>query len=339
MRFLRRGSTSESEQPIEQRLQAFWAWWAGAKDGIAADIPRGTVAGRAAEISAEVNRVHPSLAWELGKGATAEHAFVVSCEGNPEIRPIALRWAAAAPPPDATWEYHPSRQPGPPNILEIRGVRVAFSEVRSITSWDEARETLDVRLWHPAFDGLPTEVKAQISFLFLDNLVGEDDVERWIGAIDADPAAQAGKTADELRDEIRRRAASSTGENWALLEGTDSHGDPVLVRLNSSLKRIDHPYAGDHLEVTLDRGFDNGTAELTTEIAAADEELEASLRGIAVEAAHITDHRRRVTHFVTADGERARAVAQEWASRHGEWGPRVSLEADPTWSFRKSYGG
>src|SRR4051794_11420404 len=128
MRFLRRGSAGESEQPIEQRLDAFWAWGAGAKDGIAADIPRGTGGERAAEISAEVNRVHPSLAWELGKGATSEHAFVVSCEGNPEIRPIALRWAAAAPPPDPTWEYHPSRQPGPPNILEIRGVRVAFSE-------------------------------------------------------------------------------------------------------------------------------------------------------------------------------------------------------------------
>ena len=339
MRFLRRGTSADPELPIEQRLEGFWAWWAGAKDSIAADIPRGTVGSRAAEISEQVNRVHPSLAWELGKGATSEHAFVVSCEGNPEIRPVALRWAASAPPADATWEYHPSRQPGPPQILDIRGVRVPFSEVRSITSWDEARETLDVRLWHPAFDGLPTEVKAQISFLFLDNLVGEDDVERWIGAIDADPAAQAGRTADELRDEIRRRVESSTGENWALLEGTDGRGDPVLVRLNSSLKRIDHPYAGDHLEVTLARGFDQGTPELTREIAAAEEELETALKGIAVEAAHITDRRRRVTHFVTAEGERARSVAQEWAGRHGEWGPKVTLQPDPTWSFRKSYGG
>jgi hypothetical protein len=339
MPFLRRGSGGEPEQPIEQRLEAFWSWWAGAKDSIAADIPRGTVSARAAEISAEVNKVHPSLAWELGKGASSEHAFVVSCEGNPELRPIALRWAAAAPPPDATWEYHPSRQPGPPQVLEIRGVRVPFSEMRAIASWDEARETLDVRLWHPAFEGLPTEVKAQVSFLFLDNLVGEDDVERWIGAIDADPEGQSGMSADELRDEIRGRAASSTGENWALIEGTDARGDPVLVRLNSSLKRIDHPYAGEHLQVTLDRGFDQGTPALTREIAAAEEELEAALRSVAVEAAHITDRRRRVTHFVTAEGERARGIAEEWAGRYGQWGPSVTLEPDPTWSFRKAYGG
>src|SRR5690349_1175847 len=276
MRFLRRGAGGETPPPLEQRLDAFWTWWAGARDSIAADIPRGTVGARAAEISTQVNLVSPSLAWELGQGASAQHAFVVSCEGNPEIRPIALQWAASAPPADATWEYHPSRQPGPPQVLEIRGVRVALRELRSITSWDEARETLDVRLWHPAFDGLPTEVKAQISFLFLDNLVGEDDVERWIGAIEADPAAQAGMAADELRDEIRRRAASSTGENWALIEGTDGRGDPVLVRLNSSLKRIDHPYDGEHLQVVLERGFDQGTPELTREIAAAEEELERS---------------------------------------------------------------
>ena len=67
MRFLRRGG-GEAEQPIEQRLEAFWAWWAGAKDGIAADIERGTVAGRAQEISAAVDALHSKLAWELSPG-------------------------------------------------------------------------------------------------------------------------------------------------------------------------------------------------------------------------------------------------------------------------------
>jgi hypothetical protein len=339
MRFLRRGR-GESDQPIERRLEGFWAWWSGARDSIAADIERGTVGARAGEISEAVHRLDPKLAWELSPGTTAKHAFNMSAEGNPEVRPVALRWAASAPPADATWEYHPSRQPGPPQILEIRGTRVSFSEVRSITSWDEAREQVNVGLWHPAFDGLPSEVKAQISFLFLDNLVGEDDVERWVGAIEADPAAQAGRTPDELRDEIRRRAESATGERWALIEGRDQRGDPLLVRLNSSLKRIDHPFAGDHLEVTIDRGLDQAGDKTENEaITQAEAELGEALEGLATEAAHVTDRRRRVTHYVTADGERAVAAARDWASRHREWGAKVSLEPDPTWAFRKSYGG
>ena len=339
MRFLRRGG-GDAEQPIEQRLEEFWAWWAGAKDGIAADIERGTIAGRAPEISAAVDAVHSKLAWELSPGSSATHALVVSPEGNPEFRPIALRWADSAPPPDATWEYHPSRQPGPPQTLEIRGTRVSFSGVRSLAIWDVGRELLDVRIWHPAMDGLPSEVKGQIAFLFLDNLVGEDDVERWTGAIDADPEAAAGITPDELRDEIRRRAASSTGDQWSLIEARDGRNDPVLVRLHSSLKRIDHPFASHHLQVVLERGFDTAgdTAEREA-IDLAEGELAPALEGVAVEAAHITDRRRRVTHFVCEDADRALAIAQAWASRYSRWGSKAMVKADPGWEFRRSYGG
>ena len=339
MRFLRRGG-GEAEQPIEQRLEAFWAWWAGARDGIAADIERGTVAGRAPEISGAVDALHSKLAWELSPGSTAKHALVVSPEGNAEFRPIALRWAASAPAPDATWEYHPARQPGPPQVLEIRGTRVSFSEVRALTEWDESRELLAVRIWHPALDGLPSEVKGQIAFLFLDNLVGEDDVERWTGAIDADPEAASGVTPEALRDEIRRRAESSTGDQWALIEARDGRDDPVLVRLNSSLKRIDYPYASHHLAVILERGFDAASDVAEREaIDRAEEELAPALRDVAIEAAHITDRRRRVTHFVSEDGDRALEVARAWAARYPQWGTKATVESDPGWEFRRAYGG
>ena len=161
-------------------------------------------------------------------------------------------------------------------------------------------------------DGLPSEVKGQIAFLFLDNLVGEDDVERWTGAIDADPEAASGITPDELRDEIRtaggvvhRRAVGAASR--PATGGTI----PVLVRLHSSLKRIDHPYASHHLQVVLERGFDaaSDTAEREA-IDAAEGELAPALAGVAVEAAHITDRRRRVTHFVCEDGDRALEIAQ-----------------------------
>ena len=56
-------------------------------------------------------------------------------------------------------------------------------------------------------------------------------------------------------------------------------------------------------------------------------------------AAHITDRRRRITHYVCEDGERALAIATEWAARYPQWGTKATLESDPGWAFRRTYGG
>jgi hypothetical protein len=336
MRFLRRGDSGP--RPTDAELAAFWAWWRDASEGIAAAIDAGQVEQRAEEITRAVHALHGDLAWELAKGLTAANLLVVSPEGNPELRPIALRWAASAPPADAVWDYRPSRQAGPPGVLRIADATVDLAEMRAVTTWDEARERLAVRLWHPAFEGLPDGPCVQIAFLFLDNLLGEDDVERWAGAIEIDPAAQAGKTVDELAAEFRRRGESATGEHWVLIEGTNERGEPVVVRLNASLKRIDHPYADRHLEVAVKRGLDDGgNRDLIDAIFSAEEELGQSLSGLAIEVAHVTDRRRRVTHFVCEDGDRALAIARAWARHFRAWGAEAKFETDPHWQFRRQF--
>ena len=90
----------------------------------------------------------------------------------------------------------------------------------------------------------------------------------------------------------------------------------------------------------LERGFDAAadTAEREA-IDAAEGELAPALEGVAVEAAHITDRRRRVTHFVCEDGDRALEIAQAWAARYPQWGTKATVESDPGWAFRRSYGG
>src|SRR4029078_1456114 len=100
--------------------------------------------------------IHPAMSWELAPGRVAEHAFCISPEGNAELRQAALRWRSTAPPADATWEYHPSKQPAP----SLSGLRIGdrtfdLEQMRAITSWDETRQRVDVKLWHPGFDGAP----------------------------------------------------------------------------------------------------------------------------------------------------------------------------------------
>jgi hypothetical protein len=226
MRFLKRGS-SGSEPSSD-----FWAWWSGARDRVAEAIVTGNIDQRlVGEITSAVRRVHPAMAWELAPGAHAQHALCVSPEGNAEVRQAALRWLASAPPADATWEYHASKQATQKLIgLGIGPWRFDLEEMRAIASWDATRRRADVRLWHPLFAEAPENVRLQVAFVFLDSLLGEEDVERWIGEITLLEAPTGGRTPAELRAEIERRKQESTGaETWVLGGRTEPDGSAAIV--------------------------------------------------------------------------------------------------------------
>ncbi len=336
MRFLRRGA---SEEGLEPRLERFWAWWAGAKDAIARDIPARQVARRTNEISSAVAAIDKRLAWELSPGKTSQHMLIVTPEGSAEVRPIALAWLQSAPEADAVWEYRASRQPGEPRTIVVGGATVELSQMRTRSTWDASRELLSVQLWHPAFERMPEKIRGQVAFLFLDNVLGEDDVERWIGAIEIDETARTGETPEALANEVRRQAEAATGDQWAVAEGADDQGDPVIVRYNASIKRIDHPFDANHLEVSFDSGLDDPDGRQGRANAAAAEALAESLAGIAVDCAYITDRRRRTIHFACEDGPLALEIATQWADQHGDLNPKATVAPDPTWTFRRAYGG
>ncbi len=317
-------------------IAAFWSWWASAKDGIAAAIEDGSVERLAADISRHVDAIHASLAWELSKGQSARHAFCISPEGNPEVRPAAAAWLAASPPADPTWEYHASKQPGPAALLEVGSERIDLSEMRAIAGWDEDRELAGVRLWHPAFVRLPDNVSRQVAFIFLDNLLGEDEVERWIGSIDVSEMPFGGRTPEELIDEIARRAKSATRSHWVLAQRTDRGGNVALVLSNAALKRIDLPYSAYHLCVTLGLGMEQlaGRGD-DRRLEDAEDELTASLeQGGSTFVGRSTEAKRRILHFVTTDSEESVALARAWSQAHRGLSARVDVDFDPRWQFR-----
>ena len=320
-------------------IAGFWSWWVTARDRVAASIESGAADSLVDELSQAVRRIHPKLAWELAPGRDARHALIVSAEGDLAVRPAALEWRAAAPEPDATWEYHASRQPGPLGQLRVGATDVDLAGFRAITTWDENRERVGVRLWHPALAGAPEQVRGQVAFLFLDNLLGEDDVERWVGAIDALDAPLEGRTPDELRDEIRRRAAEATGESWVLASREDGR-NRALIMVNAAIKPIDHAASSHHLTVTVERGLDqlaeSGEAPELDE--AEDRLVEALAVDGVVHVGHVTENRRRIIHFMCADPTSARAAADAWAAEQRRFGPRVDVSHDPQWAFRRELG-
>ena len=332
MRLFRRGPSG----PDPEAIPAFWAWWAGARERTSAAIGRGDPGSMVDEISTAVHAIDPRLAWELAPGAAAQHALVVTPEGDPAVRSLALRWLEAAPSADTTWEYHASRQPSQLGRLSLRGVDVDLTEYRAIASWDETRQRVDVRLWHPALGAAPDEVRHHLAFLFLDNLLGEDDVERWVGTIDVLAEPIQGRTPAELRSEVARRAAEASGESWVLAERSDG----AIIVANAAAKPIDHPYAATRLTVSFDRGIEHmaGT-ELKADIEAAEDRLVDALAATeTVQLGHVTERRRRTTYVMCRDPEATRAITAAWVRAEARWGPKVDIRDDPGWTVRAELG-
>src|SRR5436190_8342295 len=220
-------------------MTAFWSWWADFREEAAVRIEAGRSHELEAELTRHVRAVDPRLVWELAPGAQSRHALIVSPEGDPAVRPVALDWESSAPAPDHVWEYHSSRQPGSLGTLELGGIRVDLTEYRGTSSWDQVRERANVRLWHPATANASGDVPMQAAYLFLDTLLGEEAVERWIGTIDIDVGVTGGMTPEELGAEIRALTARATGDSW-IVARRSSGSEEALVSVNMAVKPIDH---------------------------------------------------------------------------------------------------
>jgi hypothetical protein len=343
MRFLKRGSEQTD-------VGDFWSWWPANRDRISNAIAAGSFDDRLVnDISRAVATIHPAMAWELEPGQVAEHAFCVSPEGNAELRQAALRWRLMAPPPDATWEYHASKQAAP----ALSGLRIGdrtfdLAETRAISSWDEARQRVDVKLWHPGFDGAPQPLRLQVAFVFLDNLLAEDDVERWIGAIDLLDAPVGGRTPDELKAEIERRSHESAGdERWVLGTRERPDGQTEIIVADAALKRIDHPFADHHVTISLLLGVDRMPNDAEAEVLNAEEDdLLPRLAGLATYVGRTTAPGVRTLHFVTEAPEAMRPMIDAWAAPLPDSimpglparRLKVAFDRDMDWMFRRDLG-
>jgi hypothetical protein len=191
-------------------IAAFWAWWTA--DGEARAARQFDGEGSSAELEAVTEELARrvdaigALAFETGAGVTARHVLVVTAAGDPEMRPLADRWLAAAPAPTEAFEYAAWRQPvAEPAGLAIGydGHEVALADAAVRTSVEGSKVHVEVA--HAAFASMPREAQGQVTFLFLDALLGEQVVEESIGEVSwTSTPAEGGVPLVELRELVAR---------------------------------------------------------------------------------------------------------------------------------------
>jgi hypothetical protein len=320
----------------DEARAAFWAWWADTRDRLDEAIRRSEVGDAlVADIGDHVEALPPGgLAWELTPGEEARHALVVTAGGDPELRAAAERWRRSAPPADATWEYRstrPASLDAMESALTFDGVEVDLAELTVTWEVDERRREVDVRVHHPAFSEGGEELRNQVTFLALDWLLGEEDVERFVGAIEpvADPPPGA-RPLRELAPVVAGLDADAA--DWVILEARPEGRPPTMVSAMARLKPVDHPLLDTHAAVVAQYetehpdGYPDG--DELTRLRELEDGLDAALGDDGRLVAHASSEGTRVLHAYF-DGESAAGERLErWAA---ERGVALDVRRDPAW--------
>lgn len=236
---------------VEAAIAEFWRWWAQAAPSLEAAISNGTLGEQAGQINAQVTAIDPNLAWEFGPGHSSQHHFTVSAGGDPALRRVARRWLLAAPAADAIWTFYDMRQPGPlDSVLSFADAELVLADVR--VAGQQRGSGLDVLLHHPLFANLPEATQAQISYLCLDNALGEQTVELWIGAVEYSGTDPGGTVPlSELPGIVAEVIAEGMPDGemgWTVLEGDGPRG-PVTILCQSRLSSVQAPDLDQHIAV------------------------------------------------------------------------------------------
>ena len=330
---------TEPDRLTPESLERFWAWWGTARDRVAASVDTQMFTKHVAqEVTSAVDSLHPSIVWVLGPGRSARHALTLSAEGDLSVRRLTAAWLRSAPAPDESWEFHAARPAAPHPHLEVDGREFSPGDFRVAHVYDDGSERFHVTLYHPEFEGAQDAVRRQAAFLTLDQLLGEDEVERWLGTVEV-ATAPPGEAVplDEFRGQMEERRTSATGHKFSLGHGLDHRGSPAVLMFNTALKQIDHLDHVFHLAVffRLHAPRPDGLpeAEEAEQLNEVEDRLLEGLGDNGLLIGRLTLAARREIHFYVRDAEAADQAIADWRTQADAWGANHSMEPDPTWSF------
>ena len=218
---------------------AFWQAWSPLARLLERELAGGHYGEGTEALTDLVEDIDPALEWDLLPGLDATHALCLSSSADLSLRPLTERWFRAAPPADSAWEYHPARIPVEPSVVQVGEVEIHPLDVTVVAELNPSTEELYLTIGHPDFGLTDETLQLQIAFRLLDDLLGEDGLETWVGSVDVVPHRLPwGIPFVDLVGEVDRLAASATGMCWKMLDRNDYELGESKVFINRALKRL-----------------------------------------------------------------------------------------------------
>jgi hypothetical protein len=322
----------------DEAIRTFWTAWARERPRVGAALESRELAALVEPITRLVKAIDPQLVWELGPGARARHVLCVSANGDIVRRRITRRWRELGPADDDTFEYRDAR--GGMGLSMASQLRFGDHDIPCgdfvfAISLELRRSRVHLGVWHPAFAQMDKAARASLAFVMLDALLGEDDVERWIGRVDVLEAATNG--AVDLDAVLTAVAdARAVRETGAVLEGRGDGGAPLIATVDLGIKRVDHVELDTHLQVSIAFGSARGPsampdAEIAAGLNAAEDALVSVLEREGLFIGRETAAGERVLHLHVRHTIQLEADVRAWA-KGVRWKTTPRFASDPKWT-------
>jgi hypothetical protein len=139
-------------------------------------------------LGAEMHKLNPNLTFEFGPKEDGHREFVISADGIKVAFPEVEALCAAAP-SLPRWKFIKFRPRRKPNDISYGGVSVKAVSVSVLA--EPNGQMADITVFIPGYTQAAHKTYAAIAFLFLDEALGEYDVESRVGQVNVDSVSKA----------------------------------------------------------------------------------------------------------------------------------------------------
>jgi hypothetical protein len=254
-----------------RRADSFWRWFQTVAPRFYDTIEAGRCSSLTGETSAKVDEILPGFAWVFGPGENGRgHSFTLTGEGIIHRQLLTLHWLSRAPVID-NWTFYAARQPGPikGHVIEMDGLRFDPKEIWVTPAIAAEDENIDITVWHPAWETIDRGRQSTVTFLFLDEALGEYGTDWWIGQVEFGDGKLAGAIpVEELAEYVGATSKArgwkkhSPGELWTLFEtqkSSDNFPRADIITQNTCVPKLFTNFmnaAGDYEDPLTGTGAD-----------------------------------------------------------------------------------
>jgi len=217
---------------FKTKVEDFWIWFEANAERILETINDGKCGDLSVETAAAVNNMGLG-AWVYGPPPEGEvgHSLTVSGEGNIHLQFLTEYWLSKAPKLKG-WTFYSARQAGNlGGFIDIKGLKVELKAMWVNTVVNNENEKIDITIWHHNFPDIEENDRHMITFIILDEVLGEYGTDNWIGEINySDQAMKESMPVAELKDYVHQLHSETGWKKYAPTEVYSSYKIPELEK-------------------------------------------------------------------------------------------------------------